>query len=336
MDQRIRETATLLQEFLEGVFLREGAEGLVDCLSFVYGQFVVTVDGLVVAASNEFAELLEYRLSELYGISALELVVPEDRDVLQKRFSLNHTDRYKLRLLTKSGVKKYVTVSPHIFFVAGKAHRLAHFVDNSDIVNIHREQIINFRNTASALTHAIEQRDPYTYGHMSRTAYIAERIAKTLQLKTHVIETITLGATLHDIGKISIPIEILTKPGSLASYEWEFIKKHPEIGHSILSDVKFNKAVKDIVLLHHERQDGSGYPFGYQGDEIPLESAIVGIADCLDAIAGIRPYRRSYSFEEAIVMMESEAGKYPKELLKVARHLVFHEELEGREYNPDI
>lgn len=336
MDLRVSETAKSFQKFLEGVYLREGAEGIVGCLSFVYGQFVLTDGGHIVAASNTFSELIGYQPSELYGINFIELIDPDDRNCVRKRFSSNADDRYEPRLLSKSGEIKYVTVSPHVFFVADKAYRLEHFVDNTATTNIYREQIINFRNTASALTCAIEQRDPYTTGHMSRTTYIAGRIAKELQLKTDVIENITLGAGLHDIGKVAVPIEILMKPGSLAPHEWEFIKKHPEIGHLVLSDINFDKVVKDIVLLHHERQDGSGYPFGYQGDEIPLETKIVAIADCLDAIAGVRPYRKNYSFQEAIVMMESEAEKYSKEILEVARYLIFKEKLDGREYRPDI
>lgn len=327
-------SSTALQGFLETLYLNEGPDALVEQVSFLFGLFVVTFEGRVVAVNTAFAELVEYSKEELSGMKAVDLVVPEDRDDLARRFALNISERYPLRLLSKSGVKKYVTVAPNLFYIAGKPHRLAHFIDNTDLVNIQRAQIINFRNTASALTHAIEQRDPYTHGHMSRTAYIAGRMAKILGLDDKDTEAIVLGASLHDIGKISVPIEILTKPGRLASYEWAFIKKHPEIGYEILADVKFEKGVKDIVLLHHERQDGSGYPFGLSGEDIPLESAIVGVADCLEAIAGARPYSQSNSFAKAIEIIESEREKFTKELLRVARHLVFSEKLEGKMLAP--
>lgn len=324
-----RRNATL-QGFMERVFIEEGADTLVDQMSFLYGYFVITCEGRLIAASKAFVDLLEYSLDEITGLMVVDLVVREDREELARRFALNISERYPIRLLTKSGGKKYVTVSPHLFYVSGKPHRIAHFIDNTDQINIQRELIVTFRNTASSLCHAIEQRDPYTYGHMSRTAYIAGRIGSVLQLNEREIEAIKLGAGLHDIGKISVPIEILTKPTGLVSHEWAFIKKHPEIGHDILADVNFDRTVKDIVLLHHERQDGSGYPFGLGSDDIPLETAIVGVADCLEAISGVRPYRKEHGFEHAIEIMESEREKHPKELLKIARHLVFDGKLEEK------
>ncbi|MBQ0808501.1 MAG: HD domain-containing protein, partial [Porticoccus sp.] len=136
----------------------------------------------------------------------------------------------------------------------------------------------------------------------------------------------------HDVGKISVPIEILTKPSRLEDHEWAFIKKHPEAGYKILTGTHFVKEIEDIVLLHHENQDGSGYPHGLKGEEIPLGAAIVSVADGLDAIAGTRPYRKASSFIEAIKIMEGEANKYRKEVLVAARQLVESGQLSGPEF----
>ena len=323
-----------IESFLAELFNDSGPEAVIDCLSFLHSQFVVTQDGKVLAANEAFIELIGYNRSELYGTSSLELVVPEDRDELKMRLALDKDERYHIRLLTKSGAVQHVLVSPRVFVAGDRKYRFAELINNTDIINLQHIKIQNLRNTASALTRAIEYRDPYTQGHMSRTAYISVKIAEMLQLDGKTIEAIALGASLHDIGKISVPIEILTKPGELEPFEWEFIKRHPQTGYDILAGVSFSKTVMDIVLLHHEHQDGSGYPYGYQQDEIPIEVAIVGVADCLDAIAGVRPYRKAYSYKEAIALLENEAQKHHKEVLAAARRLLALGELDGREYDP--
>lgn len=321
-----------LAQFLDELFETEGAEGVVSSLSFLFGAFVVTFEGVVIAANDGFLNLVGYAHSELKGMSALDLVVPADRFDLKRRFSSDLINRYELQLLTKGSTIKHVLVSPRIFFSGGRKYRLAEFIDNTEIISLQRAEIENFRSTSTALTQAIECRDPYTKGHMSRTMFIAVKIAKIMGFDSKTIDSISLGASLHDIGKMSVPIEILTKPGKLETHEWEFIKKHPEIGCQILKETNFEKPVKDIVLLHHEHQDGSGYPYGLKGSEIPLEAAIVSVADSLDAIAGVRPYRRAFSFSEAIEEIESEACKYYKEALLAARELVESGRLAGDEF----
>lgn len=335
MDSQYPDSPHQNESFLGCVLERNGPDGLINSLSFLFGAFALTINGRLISASDNFASLVEYDVAELRDMSALDLAVPECRSELQHRLSRDITRRYELQLLTKTGAVKQVVVSPQLFHAKGRKYRLAEFIDQSGFYALQRNQLDNFRNTACALTQAIEQRDPYTNGHMSRTASIAVKLAEALGLKGPAIESIALGASMHDIGKISVPIEILTKPGKLASHEWAFIKRHPEIGHCILSSIDFEKTVKDIVLLHHERHDGSGYPYGLGGREIPIEVSIVAIADCLEAIAGVRPYRKARSFHDAIAIMEQEASRYDREVLGVARSLVDGEELNGHEYSPE-
>jgi PAS domain S-box-containing protein/putative nucleotidyltransferase with HDIG domain len=323
-----------LDIFLQTVIAREGAEGIINCLSFLFGAFALTCDGKVIACSPNFAQLTGYERAELYGMNVRDLIATDYLDDLNSRLSLDVTERYSSRLLSKSGAQRHVIISPRTFSANGTKFRLAEFIDQTDILHYQQQQAAMFHATASALTCAIEQRDPYTNGHMSRTTQLSIRIAELMTLDQKTVELISLGASLHDIGKISVPIEILNKPSKLELYEWEFIKQHPEKGHKILAGVSFEKLVKDIVLLHHESQDGSGYPYGLQKDEIPLGVAIVTVADCLEAIAGVRPYRKAYSFEDAIVIMEQEACKFQPDVFDAARYLVKCGEISGTEFRP--
>ena len=153
----------------------------------------------------------------------------------------------------------------------------------------------NLRQTTAAtvqvIAHVVETRDAYTAGHQRRVADIAVAIAGEMQLSSHTIEGIRMAGVIHDIGKISIPAEILSKPGDLRRKEFELIKDHPQMGYEILKDVEFPWPIAEIVHQHHERMDGSGYPFGLEGGEILLEARIIAVSDVVEAIASHRPYR---------------------------------------------
>ncbi|MCP8688048.1 HD-GYP domain-containing protein [Marinobacterium sedimentorum] len=333
MEALTERTSDQLEKFLQNVFACEGAEGIINCLSFLFGSFALTCEGKIVACSHNFALMAGYRREELYGMNASDLIAVDFRPDLHSRLSLDVTERYSSRLLTKSGAQRHVIISPRLFSANGTKFRLAEFIDQTDVLLYQQSQVAMFHETASALTCAIEQRDPYTNGHMSRTTRLSIRIAELMTLDQKTTDLISLGSSLHDIGKISVPIEILNKPSKLEPYEWEFIKQHPEKGHRILAGVNCEKLVKDIVLLHHESQDGSGYPYGLQKDEIPLGVAIVTVADCLEAIAGVRPYRRAHSFNDAIAIMEHEAHKFHPDVFATARYLVKSGEITGTEFS---
>ncbi|MFC4320063.1 HD-GYP domain-containing protein [Litchfieldia salsa] len=151
----------------------------------------------------------------------------------------------------------------------------------------------------TALANALDSRDTYTLHHSENVAKYAEKIAKAMNLPNDLCNTVRMGSLLHDIGKIGIPENILTKPGKLTNDEYEFIKAHPKIGYEIIKHVEgFHKnGVLDIVLYHHERYDGKGYPFGLKGDDIPLISRIVAIADTFDAMTSRRIYREELDLE---------------------------------------
>ena len=155
-------------------------------------------------------------------------------------------------------------------------------------------------STINAMSMITESRDPYTAGHQKRVADLATAIAEEMDLPEERINIIHMASLIHDIGKIHIPAEILVKPGKLSEIEFNMIKTHPEIGYNILKTVEFTPPIAEIVLQHHERLDGSGYPKGITGNEIILEARIIAVADVVEAMASHRPYRASRGIDEAL------------------------------------
>lgn len=151
-----------------------------------------------------------------------------------------------------------------------------------------------------AMSLTIESRDPYTAGHQRRVASLSEAISKRLGADAEQQEGIRMAALVHDLGKISVPAEILSKPGKLNDFEFSLIKLHPKIGYDILNRFDFpDIPIADIVYQHHERLDGTGYPQGLKGAEILLEARIIGVADVVEAMASHRPYRPALGIETA-------------------------------------
>jgi putative nucleotidyltransferase with HDIG domain len=159
-----------------------------------------------------------------------------------------------------------------------------------------------------AMSSAVERRDPYTAGHQRRVARLAVAIAAEMGLDEHTIDGIRLAAGVHDVGKISVPAEILSKPGRLLEGEFSLIKAHPEVGAEILRSIEFSWPIADIVIEHHERLDGTGYPHGLRGSEVRLEPRIIAVADVVEAMASHRPYRPSLGIEAALKEIETYAG----------------------------
>ncbi|ADG83348.1 HD-GYP domain-containing protein [Thermincola potens] len=165
-----------------------------------------------------------------------------------------------------------------------------------------------YTHTIQALAAAIDAKDPYTKGHSERVTNYAVAVARELKLPEKDIRNIFYAAILHDIGKIGISEIILKKPGPLTSAEFKEIKKHPEIGATILSSVPFLEEVIPIVLYHHEYYDGGGYPAGLKGEEIPLGARIISVVDAFDAITTDRPYRKGYSKQSALADIVKGSG----------------------------
>lgn len=185
-------------------------------------------------------------------------------------------------------------------------------------MRLYEEVERSYNEIILALAQAIEAKDPYTHGHVARVRTHACRLAKALNLPPDEIELISKAAILHDVGKISIPDGILMKPGSLTAEEFEIMKSHAENALHILKDIRsLPPRIIDIVLHHHERYDGKGYPHGLKGEEIPLGAQIIGVADTYDAMTSDRPYRKGFTPDEALRRMESASGtQFNPRLLK--------------------
>ncbi len=167
----------------------------------------------------------------------------------------------------------------------------------------------SMEGTIQAIAMTVELKDPYTAGHQRRVAELASAIAREMNLSSDQIYGIQLAAGIHDIGKISIPAEILSKPGKISVIEFNLIKTHPQVGYEILKTVEFPWPIADIVLQHHERIDGSGYPFGLVDQEITLETKIISVADVVEAMSSHRPYRPSLGMDLALQEISEKSGK---------------------------
>ena len=159
---------------------------------------------------------------------------------------------------------------------------------------------------AMALT--VERRDPYTAGHQRRVSDLARGVAAEMALSAHQIDGIRMAGLIHDLGKICVPVEILSKPGQLSEIEHTLIKDHPQVGYEILKEIEFPWPVAQIVLQHHERIDGSGYPAGLCGEDILVEARTLSVADVVEAMASHRPYRPTLGRDMALEEISQNRG----------------------------
>ncbi len=184
----------------------------------------------------------------------------------------------------------------------------------------------------AAMAATVEMRDPYTAGHQRRVADLAVAIGRELQLPEDQLEGLHLAGVVHDVGKISVPAEILSMPNRMSAIEFSLIKEHSETGYEILKSIDFPWPIAEVILQHHERHDGSGYPRGLKGDEILLEARILAVADVVEAMASHRPYRAGLGIDAAIEEIASNKGVlYDHEIADVCVRLF---RKQGYEFSP--
>ena len=181
----------------------------------------------------------------------------------------------------------------------------------------------SFINLAETVSRAIESRDHYTAGHQRRVAELAQLVGERMGLDKDGLQGLYIGGLLHDIGKVSIPASILTKPGALVEEEWALIRAHPKQGYRILEDTNLPWPVADMALHHHERLDGSGYPHGIKGDKLSLEVRILAVCDVVEAMSFYRPYRQAKTKKEVLREIKSGRGtKYDASIVDVVLQIV--------------
>ena len=278
-------------------------------------------DGRFVYVNPRFAEIFGYAAaSELTGVEPTSLVVEQDRAIVSENIRSRidggaQSLSYGFTAVRKDGSLIEVGVHGARATHGGRPAIIGLMQDVSEkkraeeqIQRYVKQLEESFMHTIEVATTLVEMRDPYTAGHEKRVGQIAAAIGAEMGLDAHHIEGLRVGGYVHDIGKIIVPSEILTKPGRLTAAEYELIKGHPQAGYDILKNVDFPWPVADIAYQHHERMDGSGYPRGLKSDEILLEARITAVADVIEAMSAHRPYRPGLGLEQALAEIERGRG----------------------------
>jgi putative nucleotidyltransferase with HDIG domain len=180
------------------------------------------------------------------------------------------------------------------------------------------------QRTVTDFARAVDEKDPYTYRHSDRVAMITVELHRELGTRTKDLERRWSGAVLHDVGKVAVPVGILTKPGALTDSEYESIKSHPGLGAEVVQDIDLFKDLAPEIRHHHERLDGFGYPDGLVGEEIPFAARVLAVADAFDALTSDRPYRPALSTHEALIELSRSAGtQHDPRVLEALRTILY-------------
>ena len=285
------------------------------------GIRIVSAEGETIYANRAILDFFGYAdLPELNQIPIKDRYTPKsyadfrERDRLRKSGE-NAPSEYEISIVRKTGGIRQLQVFRKEILWDGQKRFQSIYQD----VTEHRKAEANLQETLLGLRKALggiiqvlasvsEIRDPYTAGHQRRVADLARAIGQELGLPPDRVEGIRVAGLIHDIGKMSIPAEILSKPALLSKIEYALIQSHAQIGHDILSEIEFAWPIAKMILQHHERMDGSGYPQKLKGDDILLESRILAVSDVIEAIASHRPYRAALGMEAALREIENGRG----------------------------
>jgi PAS domain S-box-containing protein len=277
------------------------------------------------AVSNEaLGKLCGYCLKELTEMKPTDILPPESREYLAEQVETMLSEGEPIysivqEILRKDG--KRILIEPYLDSIQRKDKIAGSQESYREIIehNKTEEQLkSSFINLAKTVSRVIEACDPYTAGHQQRVAELARVVGENMGLAEDIVERLYLNGLLHDIGKISIPRSILTKPGELTEEEWALIRAHTKQGYSILKDANLPWPVADAALQHHERLDGSGYPDGITGDKLSLEVNILAVCDVVEAMTSHRPYRPARITEDILEELKDGRGtKYNASVVDV-------------------
>ncbi|MHB2022902.1 MAG: PAS domain S-box protein [Mycobacteriales bacterium] len=287
------------------------------------GWAYMDLDGRLSMVNDAFCTILGRSRDELVDHFGYEFVAAEDlserppplADMMAGGPGILDIRR---RVVTGSGEQRWIDVTLRLMRDAGGApeyffahvHDITDWIRSQELLTAGKEGYERlFVSVIETLGASHEYVDLFTVGHQRRVERLAVRIAQRLGLADDAVRGVAVGATLHDIGKVGIPARILTKPARLNDAEWALMQRHACDGHDIVAHVEFPWPVPTMILQHHERLDGSGYPGGLSGNAILLESQIIAVADTVDVIASHRPYRPARPVEEALDLLRSPEGR---------------------------
>ena len=276
--------------------------------------FTLDPGGMLTYVNPMWEKILSHKQEEVVGKHLTEFVQEQDSNYLLQLFRKvrDHKETQMdilLTLMSRSGAEHNFSFNcaPNIAEDGHVDGLVGIFKDVTDLRRSEGELKKSYEklegalsSTVSVISLIVESRDPYTAGHQSRVAILASAIAREMGLTEDRVKMIHMAGLIHDIGKINVPAEILSRPGKLNAIEFSLIKAHPETGYGILSKVDFPAPIAQIVYQHHEKMDGSGYPLMISGDQILLEARIITVADVVEAMTGHRPYRPALGVEKAL------------------------------------
>jgi PAS domain S-box-containing protein len=302
--------------------LRESEEKYRDLVENINDIIYATDEsGKVTYISPTIEAISGYVPSEIIGRSFLEFVYQEDMSDVVQFFQQDISGQAaprEYRMVAKAGDVRWARTSSRPFFEGDRIVGLRGILTDITARKQAEEEIKRgyeqlqetLHSTVKALASTVEMKDQYTAGHQPRVTQLACAIAEEMGLSEDQIEGIRMAASIHDIGKIMVPAEILNKPGPLSEIQYEMIKMHPRAGYDILKGLKLPWPVAQIILQHHERQDGSGYPQGLSGEEIIVEARILAVANVVEAMNAHRPYRPAYDIKEALAEISKNRGTF--------------------------
>jgi len=291
-------------------------------------------DGRILFPNPKTLEILGYSQEEMGELTYKQLLHPDDLALIQeldqrRREGKETRGTYTLRVRTRTGDELWAQINSVPIVWEGKLAALNFARDITSQKRAEedlRQSLEKLRKitgaTIQAMAQTVEVRDPYTAGHQKRVADLARAIATRMGLSSDRVDGIRMAGVIHDIGKISLPAEILSKPGLLTPLEFSLIKTHSQIGYDILKDIEFPWDIATMVLQHHEKLDGSGYPQGVMADQILLEARILTVADVVEAMASHRPYRPSLGLDKALEEIRDKKGRsYDPDVVDACIHL---------------
>ncbi len=277
------------------------------------GYYVMDLQGTFLDGNRAAEEIIGYKKKDLIGknIAKLKLLsadqIPKVQSILARNALGQRTGPDEFTLTRKDGSKTIVGITTYPVklhgqtVILGTARDITDYKKTQDELRKSYERLQSVLNdTINALTFAVEKRDPYTAGHQQRVTLLADAIAERLRLSEYQRLGLHVASLVHDVGKIHVPAGILNKPTSLSDAEFALVRDHVVVGYDILRTIDFPWQVAEIVLQHHERLDGSGYPRGAKGQEIMLEARILAVADVVESMMSHRPYRPALGKKKAI------------------------------------
>ncbi|MCJ7663995.1 MAG: PAS domain S-box protein, partial [Desulfobacterales bacterium] len=300
--------------------LRESEEKYRDLVENINDILYATDEnGTVTYISPTIEFLSGYTPSEIIGHPFSEFVYQEDLPLAREEFQevvSGQVKAHEYRMVNKSGVVRWVRTSSRPLSREARFLGLRGIMTDitdrkqaeKDLRHSYQELHEMLVTTVNALASTVEMKDQYTAGHQPGVTHLACAIAEELGLSNEQIEGIRMAASIHDIGKIVVPAEILNKPGPLTDIQYEMVKMHPRAGFDVVKGIKFPWPVAQIVLQHHELMDGSGYPQGLSGEEIMMEARILMVANVVEAMTSHRPYRPAFDIKVALAEISKNKG----------------------------